>query len=125
MSTTLKDMMAEANASVPRLPPAQVATRLQQGAVLLDVRDPHEVAASGKIAGAIAVSRGMLEFRACAGSPARHPELLPETTVLVYCASGGRSALAGRTLRELGFTEVFNAGGFKELADSGLPVEPV
>ena len=41
MPTTLKDMMAQANANVPKLPPEQVAMRLQQGAVLLDVRDPH------------------------------------------------------------------------------------
>ncbi|MDA8253708.1 MAG: rhodanese-like domain-containing protein [Rhodospirillales bacterium] len=124
MATTLRDMMADAHAAVPRLAPDQVAVRLGQGAVLLDVRDPHEVAGSGKIAGAVAVSRGMLEFRADPDSPSRHPALQVETTVLVYCAAGARAALAGRTLRELGFCEVFNAGGFRELADAGLPIEP-
>ncbi len=124
MPITVKEMMAQANAAVPRLPAAEVAARQRAGAVLLDVRDPSEVAASGKIAGAVAVSRGMLEFRADPASPSRHPALDPATPVLLYCAAGGRAALAGRTLKDLGYTQVFNAGGFKELAESGLPVEP-
>ncbi len=124
MSMTMKDMIAEANAAVPRLPPAEVAAYCAQGAVLVDVRDPHEVAGTGKIAGAVAVSRGMLEFRACSSSPMWNPALRPDVVVLVYCASGGRSALAGRTLQALGYGQVFNAGGFKELAESGLPIEP-
>ena len=44
--------------------------------------------------------------------------------MLVYCASGGRSALAGKRLKEMGYNTVYNIGGFKELADSGLPTEP-
>lgn len=123
MPTTLKDMMAEANAATPRLAPDQVAERLREGAVLLDVRDPNEVAVTGRVAGAVCISRGMLEFRADPASPMHNTALQRATPVLVYCASGGRSALAARTLRELGYTQVFNAGGFKELTDSGLPVE--
>ena len=125
MPTTIKDMLADANAAVPRLQPQQAQAQLAQGgAVLLDVRDPSEVAASGKIAGAIAVSRGMLEFRADPASPSHHPTLRTDAPVLIYCGSGGRAALAGRTLKELGYTQVFNAGGFKELADAGLKIEP-
>ena len=124
MSMTVKDMVAQANAAVPRLPPAEVAGHCAQGAVLVDVRDPHEVANTGRIAGALAISRGMLEFRACCSSPMWNPALRTDTVVLLYCASGGRSALAGRTLQAMGFGQVYNAGGFKELADSGLPVEP-
>jgi rhodanese-related sulfurtransferase len=125
MPSTLKDMMAAADAAVPRLTPDQVRARLARGnAVLLDVRDPQEVAASGKIAGAVAISRGMLEFRADPQSPSRHPALRPEVAVIAYCASGGRSALAGKTLRELGYGEVYNAGGFKDLANAGLGIEP-
>jgi rhodanese-related sulfurtransferase len=124
MPTSVKDMLAAAHAAVPRLGPEQVRARLAQGnAVLLDVRDPTELA-GGKIQGAIAVSRGMLEFRADPASPSRHPGLRPDAAVLIYCASGGRAALAGKTLQELGYTEVRNAGGFKELAEAGLPVEP-
>jgi rhodanese-related sulfurtransferase len=123
MPTTLQDMMTQASAAVPRLPPEEVRAKLAQGAVLLDVREPTEVA-SGKIAGAVVIPRGLLEFQADPSSPNCHPALRTDATVLVYCASGGRSALAGRTLKELGFGEVYNAGGFRELAACGLPVEP-
>lgn len=122
---TVKSLMDAANADVPRLAPDDVRARLRDGAVLLDVRDPNEVAASGKISGALAVSRGMLEFRADPASPAHAPQLRQDAPVLVYCASGGRAALSGKTLRDMGYTQVFNAGGFKDLAAAGLDVEPV
>ena len=46
------------------------------------------------------------------------------TGPLVYCASGGRSALSGKTLKDIGYQSVYNSGGFKELADAGLDTEP-
>ena len=47
-----------------------------------------------------------------------------DKTVLIYCGSGGRAALSGKTLKDLGYHSVYNAGGFKELADAGLETEP-
>jgi len=121
----VREMLAAADAAVPRLRPADVQALIERGDVLLvDVRDPSEVAASGKIKSAVAVSRGMLEFRADPESPAHDRAFQKDKTVLVYCASGGRSALSGKTLKDLGYPTVFNAGGFKELADSGLATEP-
>ena len=70
------------------------------------------------------VPRGMLEFRADPESPYHNAALTKDKTVLVYCASGGRSALSGKTLKDLGYAAVFNIGGFKELADAGLDTEP-
>ena len=122
----VKEMLAAANAVVPRLDTAKVREMAGRGDVLLlDVRDAPELAASGKIKGAVHVPRGMLEFRADPESPSRHPALQPDRTVLVYCGSGGRAALSGKTLKELGYRSVYNAGGFKELADAGLDTEPV
>ena len=66
----------------------------------------------------------MLEFRADPDSPYHDPALQPNKTVLVYCASGGRSALSGKTLKELGYSSVYNAGAFKDLAEAGLDTEP-
>jgi rhodanese-related sulfurtransferase len=98
---------------------------IERGNVLIvDVRDPSEVQASGKIRGAVNVSRGMLEFRADPESPYHNDAFEKDKTVLVYCASGGRSALAGKTLQDFGYGAVFNIGGFKELADGGLETEP-
>ena len=124
MPSSVKEMLAEANAAVPRLSPAEMRTRMDGNALILDVRDPSEVQASGKIKGAVNVSRGMLEFRAAPESPYHNPAFQKDKTVLVYCASGGRSALVGKTLKDFGYGAVYNIGGFKELADAGLETEP-
>jgi len=124
MPSSVKEMLAEANAAVPRLSPAETRTRMDGNALILDVRDPSEVQASGKIKSAVNVSRGMLEFRADPESPYHNPAFQKDKTVLVYCASGGRSALVGKTLKDFGYGAVYNIGGFKELADAGLETEP-
>jgi rhodanese-related sulfurtransferase len=125
MPTSVKDMMQAANAAVPRLAPAEIRQAIKAGdALVLDVRDEGEVKQSGKLKGALWVSRGMLEFRADPELPSHNPALKKDRKVIVYCASGGRSALAGKTLKDLGYQSVFNGGGFKELADAGLETEP-
>jgi rhodanese-related sulfurtransferase len=125
MPTTLKEMLAAANAGVPRVPPQEAKALLARGDTLVvDVRDATELHSGGKIKGAVHVPRGMLEFRADPESPYHNPALTKDKTVLVYCASGGRSALSGKTLKDLGYASVFNIGGFKELADAGLDTEP-
>jgi rhodanese-related sulfurtransferase len=125
MPSSVKEMLAEANAAIPRLDPTEVRNRMSGADVLIvDVRDAPELAAGGKLRGAVHVSRGMLEFRADPDSPYHDPAFQKDKTVLVYCGSGGRAALSGMTLKELGYRSVFNAGGFKELADAGLETEP-
>jgi rhodanese-related sulfurtransferase len=125
MASSVKEMLAAANASVPQLSPDEVRARMGRDDVLIvDVRDPTEVQASGKVKGAVAVSRGLLEFRADPDSPSHSPAFSQDKTVVLYCGSGGRAALAGKTLQELGYKSVFNAGGFKALADAGVDTEP-
>ncbi|MFZ5692150.1 MAG: rhodanese-like domain-containing protein [Pseudomonadota bacterium] len=126
MATSVKAMMEAANASVPRITPAQAKEMIAKGeAVVLDVRDAMEVAQSGKVAGAVHVPRGLLEFKADPESPAHDKNLDPAKPVILYCASGGRSALAGKTLKDLGYDQVFNLGAFKDWAESGGAVEKV
>ena len=93
--------------------------------LVVDVRDGLELQSTGKVQGAKHVSRGMLEFRADPESPYYDKEFDREKTVIVYCASGGRSALAGKTLQDMGYKDVRNLGGFKGWADSGGAVEKV
>ena len=125
MATSVKDMLAAANASVPKLSPTEAAGKMRaEGVLIVDVRDPSEVEKTGKIKGAVNVSRGMLEFRADPQSQYHDPAFRPDRTVLLYCAAGGRSALAGRTLQEMGYGDVYNIGGFKDLADAGAETEP-
>jgi rhodanese-related sulfurtransferase len=125
MPTTVKDLLTAARAAVPAITPAEAADLVKNSdALIVDVRDGTEVAATGKVKGALAISRGLLEFRADPDLPTHEPALRKDRPVILYCGSGGRAALAGKTLVDLGFTDVRNAGGFKALVDSGWPVDP-
>jgi rhodanese-related sulfurtransferase len=118
-------MMEAANAAVPKISPAEAREMIGKGNTLVvDVRDAPEVEMSGKIAGAVHVSRGMLEFRVDPDSPAHDKNFSRDKIVILYCGSGGRSALAGKLLKEMGYEKVYNVGAFKDWAESGGAVEP-
>jgi len=133
MPTSVKQMMEAANAEVPRITVAQaremevpritVAQAREMIAkgntLVVDVRDAPEVEKSGKVVGAVNVSRGMLEFRADPESPYHDKNFAKDKTVIVYCASGGRSALSGKVLKDMGYAQVYNLGAFKDWADAG------
>lgn len=124
MATSVKQLMEAANAAVPRITPAQAKEMIAKGNTLVvDVRDTAEVEKSGRVAGAVNVSRGMLEFRADPDSPYHDKNFDKGKTVIVYCASGGRSALSGKVLKDFGFNDVYNLGAFKDWAESGGAVE--
>jgi rhodanese-related sulfurtransferase len=124
MANSVKQMMEASNAAVPRITPAQAREMVAaNNTLVVDVRDAPEVAQSGKVAGAINVSRGMLEFRADPESPYHDKNFAKDKTLILYCASGGRSALAGKVLKDMGYDRVYNLGAFKDWAESGAPVE--
>ncbi|NQW49768.1 MAG: rhodanese-like domain-containing protein [Rhodospirillales bacterium] len=124
MPASVKQMMEAANAVVPKVTPAQAREMIAKGDTLVvDVRDAAEVANSGKVPGAVNVSRGMLEFRADPDSPSHDKAFDKARTVIVYCASGGRSALSGKVLKDFGFANVFNLGAFKDWVESGGAVD--
>jgi rhodanese-related sulfurtransferase len=122
-------MMEAANAAVPRITPAQAKEMMANANTLVvDVRDAPEVEKSGKVAGAVHVSRGMLEFRADPETPYHDKSFTKDKTLILYCASGGRSALGGKVLKDMGYAKVYNLGAFKEWVESGgtvdKPIEP-
>jgi rhodanese-related sulfurtransferase len=90
---------------------------------VVDVRDAPEVEKTGKVTGAVNVSRGMLEFRADPETPYHDKSFAKDKTIIVYCASGGRSTLSGKVLKDMGYAQVYNLGAFKDWADSGGPVD--
>jgi len=129
MTISVKQMIETADAAVPRISPAHAREMIAKGNTLVvDVRDAPEVEKSGKIAGSVHVSRGMLEFRADPESPYHDKNFAKDKALIVYCASGGRSALAGKALKDMGYDRVYNLGAFKEWAESGgavdKPIEP-
>src|SRR3989454_628720 len=118
MAKTYKQIMEEARQVVPEVSPDEVKGKLDGGArpVLLDVREKDEVR-QGYVPGALSLPRGFLEMRV--------EETVPDKTtpIVAYCAGGTRSLLAGRILRELGYTNVASMrGGFTAWKNQGLPV---
>ena len=124
MPTSVRQMLEAANAAVPRITPAQAQAMIAKGNTLVvDVRDGAEVEKSGKVAGAVHVSRGLLEFRADPELPSHDKNFAKDKTVILYCASGGRSALAGKLLKDMGYDHVYNLGAFKDWAESGGAID--
>ncbi|MDX2156646.1 MAG: rhodanese-like domain-containing protein [Hyphomicrobiaceae bacterium] len=121
---TVQQMLAEANAAVPKISPEEAKGLVGRPDVLfLDVREPNEVATAGKVPGALAIPRGLIEFRADPTSPLHDAQFDRAKTVIAYCASGGRSALVGKTLKDMGYENVRNLGGFKGWVDAGGDIE--
>ncbi|TCZ55224.1 rhodanese-like domain-containing protein [Roseicella aquatilis] len=124
MPTTVKEMLEAANAVVPRISPHEAREMHgKPNVVFVDLREPPEVAASGKVPGALAIPRGLLEFRADPDSALHDAAFDRAKTIVTYCASGGRAAMAGKTLRDMGYADVRNLGGFKDWVESGGSVE--
>ena len=123
MASSLKQMVTEANAAVPKIAAAGAVELVAGGTMVLDVRDGPEVEVNGKAEGAVHVSHGMLEFRADPESPAFLDAFAKAQTILVYCAYGDRAALASKTLKDLGYQDVRNLGGFKDWVEASGGVE--
>jgi len=122
---TTAHLIAEAKARVESLAPAAVAAELDGGDVLLvDLREAEERAQHGSIPGAIHAPRGMIEFSADPTSGYHRAEFDPGRRTILFCASGGRSALAADMLQLLGYARVaYLKGGLKSWQEAGLPIE--
>lgn len=123
MATSLKDMMAAAKGAVPKATPDEVKALLNSGDVLaVDVREQEEFRTKGRIAGAVNAPRGHLEFKVDPESPRYDNALHKDRTILVYCNSGARAALAGKTMKDMGFLDV-RFFGIKDWLASGGAIE--
>lgn len=108
MAKTAMDLVQAAKAAIQQISVSQAQQMLNDDSIALDVREPDEFA-KGHITDARHIPRGLLEF-----SVESHPDLQDRTRpVVVYCKSGGRSALATATLQQLGYTNVYSMiGGY-------------
>ena len=109
-----KDLLAEANAVIETVSVQDLLYVLDDpDAVLVDVRETVERESQGAIPGSVHAARGMLEFYADPESPVYNDALSPERKLILYCGTGGRSALAAKTLIDMGYSDVASlAGGF-------------
>ncbi len=122
---TAMDLVKEAKQNVENLSPEQVEKEIREGNVrVIDLREKDELDKDGKIPGSVHAPRGLLEFYADASHPYHKPEFDTNSRTILHCASGGRSALAARTLKEMGYNNVAHLdGGFKAWKEAGKTVE--
>lgn len=115
------ELVKQAKQDIENLTPQQVQNEVNNGATLIDIREENELAESGKISGSIHAPRGMIEFYADPSLPYHKKEFNPEKRIILHCASGGRSALAAKTLKEMGYLNVAHMdGGLKAWKEAGL-----
>ncbi len=122
---TAKDYMDAANASVPKMSAEDAIAKHAAGqGVFIDVRDSASIAQTGTIAGVNRVPRGMIEFTADPAIEALYNPIFDKSAeIYLVCGAGGQAALAGKTLQDMGFTNVTNIGGFPAWKDAGGPTE--
>lgn len=126
MNKGYKQLVSEANAVVETISATEAIPQLQvEDVVFIDIRDFPELERDGKIPGAIHASRGLLEFHADPESPYHKEVFSSGKKLLLYCASGGRSALAAQRLQEMGLSHVAHiGGGMKAWKEANGPLEP-
>ena len=120
-----KQMLAEANAEVETLSPADAIARHGRDDVLfIDLRDPRELDREGRMPNAFACTRGMLEFWIDPESPYHKPAFAEDKKFVFFCAGGWRSALAAKTAQDMGLEKVAHVeGGFGAWKKAGGPAE--
>ena len=118
-------MVGEAKTNIENLNPQQVSQEIKNdNTILIDLREANELTDQGKIPGSIHAPRGMLEFYADPSLPYHKQEFQPDKRIILHCASGGRSALAVQTLKQMGYENVAHMdGGIKAWKEQALPVE--
>ena len=125
MQTKYLDMLLkEANKKIKRLSFNESVEMLSnENTIVIDVREESEVINSGIIKNAIHIPRGLLEFKLSPHSSNNPNGIDQNTNLLIYCAGGYRSALAAKTLSDIGFTNVYNIGGYQEWIDNGGDIQ--
>jgi rhodanese-related sulfurtransferase len=127
VTKTVKMLVAEAKQQTKSISPADAHHRQQAGdAILIDIRDIRELQRDGRIEGAFHAPRGMLEFWADPDSPYHKEIFATKGELVLFCASSWRSALAAKTLQDMGFSNIRDMdGGFTAWKTASLPITKV
>jgi len=123
--TPVRSLVAKAKSEINAVTPQQAFDQAQSGtALLIDIRDIRELQREGQIGGAFHAPRGMLEFWADPQSPYHKDVFAKSGNLILFCASSWRSALAAKTLQDMGMNNIFDMdGGFNAWKSAGLPIE--
>jgi rhodanese-related sulfurtransferase len=122
---TVDDLLAEARRQLDRLGPAEAASAIAEGAVLIDIRSEPQREHDGVVPGSVYFPRNVLEWRCDPASPARDERVSdPSAHLIVMCNEGYQSSLAAANLKRLGFERATDLdGGFQAWRAAGLPVD--
>lgn len=124
MSKTSAEYLQAANQIVPRVSSDEAIGYFDDAdTVFIDVRDSGDVAKSGTVKGATNINRGFIEFAADDSTKFFNPVLDKSKRICVICAAGGQAALAGKTLKDMGYSNVINVGGFNDWKAAGGETE--
>ena len=123
--TPVRSLVAQAKSETNAMTPQQAFDEAQTGsALLIDIRDIRELQREGQINGAFHAPRGMLEFWADPQSPYHKDMFARSGNLILFCASSWRSALAAKTLQDMGMNNIFEMdGGFNAWKSAGLPIK--
>ena len=121
----MQEVIQEAYNEIPQIKPEEALDMQNSGALIIDTREINELAMTGKIKDAVHIPRGLIEFQNKETNPNGVNGFTKDKKIILYCAAGARAALAGKALKDLGFSSVYNLGGFPDWVKAGLPVEKV
>ncbi len=125
MTRSMQEIIQEAYNEIPQIKPEEALDMQKNGALIIDTREINELAMTGKIKDAVHIPRGLIEFQNKETNPNGVNGFTKDKKIILYCAAGARAALAGKALKDLGFSYVYNLGGFPDWLNAGLPVEKV
>ena len=125
MVRTIQEIIQEAFSQVPTITPEKAKEEQDNGALIIDTREINELALTGKVKNSIHIPRGLIEFQNKETNPNGIEGFTKDKKIILYCAAGSRAALAGKALKDIGFTDVYNLGGFSDWQSKGLPVENI
>ena len=121
---TAKNALEAANLVVPKIDVRKAIAKHSEGeAIFIDVRDGLDISETGTIKDALRIPRGFIEFPADSDTPFHNDLLNKDTEIILVCAAGGMAALTGHTLKEMGYINISNVGGFSDWKDADGPTE--
>ena len=120
---TAKDYLDEANAVVKKIEfDAALQKHNSKSAVFIDVRDSGDIAKTGTITDALKIQRGLIEFVADEATKLYNDALKKDSEIILVCGAGGQAALTGKTLIDMGYTNVSNVGAIGDWEKNGGPI---
>ena len=120
---TAQNYLQEANQIVMKIDVNEaIQKHKKKSSIFIDVRDSADIAKTGTILGGLTIPRGLIEFVADEATPLYNKKLQKDVEIILICGVGGQAALAGKTLKEMGYSNVLNVGGIGNWEKNGGPM---